>query len=208
MVKAHPSLQQVEGLGFYRLMGTGAGLGFSLKPDWGVYILLQVWKSKSHFNNYYESSELVKEFKKRTSEMMTVFMRPLKAHGYWGGENPFQISSDVDQDNPYISVVTRASIKPSKMWHFWRYVPTSQKPVRKLDGLLFTKGMGEFPLKEMATFSVWENKEALNGYAYRSKEHMKAIRMTKELNWYSEEMFSRFQPYNTIGSFTGLHLPF
>jgi spheroidene monooxygenase len=52
----------------------------------------------------------------------------------------------------------------------------------------------------MATFSVWESVDGLNAFAYQQKNHVSAIKLTRELNWYKEELFSRFQPYDTEGN--------
>ena len=114
---------------------------------------------------------------------------------------------NLDTNNPLIAVITRATIKPSKLFKFWRYVPISQKPIeRGCSGLIYTKGVGEAPVVQMATFSVWENIDALKNYAYNSVEHREAIKKTHQLDWYKEEMFTRFQPYKTIGIWEGKDL--
>ncbi len=46
-----------------------------------------------------------------------------------------------------------------------------------------------------------ENMEALKNYAYNSPEHQVAIQNTRQLDWYEEEMFVRFQPYKFAGDF-------
>ncbi|MEL7222238.1 MAG: DUF3291 domain-containing protein, partial [Bacteroidota bacterium] len=38
---AHQHLAKTQGLSFYKLMGSGKGLGFSPWPDWSIYSLLQ-----------------------------------------------------------------------------------------------------------------------------------------------------------------------
>lgn len=207
MAKGHKHLKVVPGMQFYKLMGSGSGLGFNFYPDWGVYSLLQIWDTEPDFNNFYESSELIYKYQSHTDEMITILMKPIKTHGLWSGKNPFHESTQLDKSNQHISVITRATIKTSKLVKFWRYVPTSQKPIKDMPGLIFTKGIGEVPIKQMATFSIWENEDALNSFAYQSKEHSKAIKLTRDLNWYSEELFARFQPYKTIGEWTGINLP-
>ena len=72
--------------------------------------------------------------------------------------------------------------------------------------MIYTKGIGEAPLIQMATFSIWENKEALHNYAYNSPEHQEAIRKTRKLDWYQEELFVRFQPYRSMGTWGGQDL--
>jgi hypothetical protein len=64
--------------------------------------------------------------------------------------------------------------------------------------LLYTKGIGEVPIIQMATFSLWKNMDAILNFAYKNEYHKKAIALTKSYNWYKEEMFSRFIVYNSI----------
>ena len=66
-----------------------------------------------------------------------------------------------------------------------------------------TKGIGEVPFTQMATFSLWQDKQSLMDFAYNSKEHQNAIKKTREMDWYKEELFSRFQPYRSVGSWNG-----
>ena len=90
---------------------------------------------------------------------------------------------------------------------FWRFVPTSQRPIQKgCPGLIYTKGIGEAPLVQMATFSDWESLDALKNFAYNSPEHKEAIKRTHRIDWYKEEMFARFQPYRSMGSWGGQYL--
>jgi hypothetical protein len=83
-------------------------------------------------------------------------------------------------------------------------VPTSQRPIEQgCEGLIFTKGVGEIPLLQMATLSIWENLDALKKFAYNSPEHREAIKKTHQIDWYKEEMFARFQPYKSTGVWDG-----
>ena len=82
-------------------------------------------------------------------------------------------------------------------------MPTSQQPLHDNPGLLFTKGIGEAPIVQMATFSLWKNAEALRAFAYQSAEHRAAIAQTRALDWYAEELFGRFQPYRSVGTWGG-----
>ncbi|MFN5849688.1 MAG: DUF3291 domain-containing protein, partial [Chitinophagales bacterium] len=80
----------------------------------------------------------------------------------------------------------------------------SQRPIQQgCPGLIYTKGIGEAPLVQMATFSIWESAETLRNFAYNSPEHLEAIKKTRELDWYQEEMFARFQPYKSQGIWGG-----
>lgn len=201
---AHAQLQRTPGLQFYKLMGSGKGDGFNPLPDWEVYALLSVWTEEAAAQDFFEKSQVYLAFQAHSTEQWTVFLRTRQAKGLWSGGNPFTPSSDIDENNPLIAVITRATIRWRRMADFWRYVPTSQKPiVAGCPGLLFTKGIGEAPLVQMATFSLWNNLDSLKAFAYQSAEHRVAIEKTRQLDWYKEEMFVRFQPYRSVGTWQG-----
>lgn len=196
---AHASLSKVSGLQEYKLMGSGKDR-FNPFPDWAVYALLQIWDNEAAANTFFETSSLIKRHLHKSEERCTLFLKNTKSKGEWSGKNPFEKSVTIDNDNPYIAVITRATIKISLLYKFWKYVPTSQKSLYRNEGLIYTKGIGEVPFLQMATFSIWRNQESLKQFAYGSKEHATAIAKTKQLNWYTEELFSRFQPYKSIGT--------
>lgn len=200
---AHAHLQRQQGIKFYKLMGSGKGFGFNPLPDWSTYALLVVWENESYANDFFNQAELFKKYKNHTKETWTLFLKNIIARGEWSKQNPFEKSNHLDAQNKFLCIITRATIKWSQLIPFWKYVPTSEKPLLQNDGLIFTKGIGEVPIIQMATFSIWKNKEALQNFAYQSKEHRKAIEKTKSLNWYSEELFARFQPYRSMGTWGG-----
>lgn len=199
---AHSSLEGVKGLKVYKLMGSGKD-GFNPMPDWSVYALLQIWDSEADAKVFFETSHLMKRYREKSTEQWSVYMRSITAKGEWSGKNPFEKSDCIVEENPFIAVITRATIKRKHFWKFWKYVPTSQAPLAHNKGLIYTKGIGEVPFLQMATFSVWTDKASLMDFAYNSKEHKEAIKKTKQIDWYKEELFSRFQPYKSTGSWKG-----
>ena len=202
---APPKLARVPGLRFFKLLGSGKDPGFSAVPDWSVYALLGVWDDELAATTFFDTSEIMQAYVERSSEQWTIFMKVRQSKGMWSGSNPFETSSDLALDNSLYAVITRATIRPSQLLKFWRYVPTSQIPIQQgCEGLLFTKGIGEMPFLQMATFSLWTNIDALKQFAYQSKEHRVAIEKTHQHNWYSEELFARFQPYRTEGTWLGI----
>ncbi|MEN0006402.1 MAG: DUF3291 domain-containing protein [Bacteroidota bacterium] len=206
MNKAHKGLAQVPGQIFYKLMGSGRGHGFNPLPDWSTYTLLQVWENEEQASQFLAQSNLMEQYKMHTLRHWSLFMKTVMAKGQWSGQNPFRKSKSLSAEIPYIGVITRATIKPRQLLNFWRYVPNSMKPLYQNPGLLFTKGIGEVPILQMATFSLWQNKEALMQFAYHSKAHRTAIEKTRTLNWYSEELFARFQLYRYEGDWDGLSI--
>jgi len=203
MNSAHGYLAKVKGQTFYKLMGSGRGKGFNPFPDWSIYSLLQIWENEAAANTFFKDSKLSELYQQNTKEVWTLYLRNIMAKGKWSGNNPFEQSTELDKNIPYLSIITRATIKTSKLVKFWRYVPTSQKSISKMKGLLYTKGIGEAPIVQMATFSIWEDFKALKAFAYDSEEHKKAIKLTRELDWYKEELFARFQPYKSFGTWEG-----
>ncbi len=200
---AHTELSAVNGQQFYRLMGSGKGKGFNPFPDWSVYSLLQVWKNEAAADEFFKTSELIRSYQSHTKEQITLFMKSIAANGTWVGKSPFEKSVSLVPNLP-IAIITRATIKRNWLLRFWKYVPTSEKGLEGNDGLIYTKGVGEVPIIQMATFSLWKNFEAVKKFAYQSKEHQEAIRRTRKNDWYSEELFARFHPYKSIGTWSEL----
>ena len=204
---AHFFIAKSPKLIFYKLMGSGRDVGFSLFPDWGVYALLGVWENEQAANDFFNHSTIYKQYQEMSSEQWTIFMKPIQTKGLWSGGNPFTPSLELDANNPLIAVITRATIKTNKLLKFWRFVPISQRPIQRgCTGLIYTKGVGEVPIVQMATFSIWENLDSLKEYAYNSLEHRQAVKKTHQIDWYKEEMFTRFQPFRTIGTWEGKDL--
>lgn len=201
---AHKHLQGIKGLEFYKLMGSGKGNGFNPFPDWGTYSLLTIWKSEEDADSFINNSDLYQKYNSISTDIYTIYMYNLTAHGLWSGQNPFKsIKDQIDAKKDIVCAITRARIKTKYLRKFWSYVPTSSKPIDNNPDLLFTKGIGEIPIVQMATFSIWKNLNALKAFAYKSREHGKAVQMTRELEWYSEELFARFIPFKTIGNYRG-----
>lgn len=197
---AHRYLSDVPGLRFYKLMGSGRGLGFSLMPDWSVYAMLQVWEHESAAIDFLRSNSLMSQYNTMGSERVTLFLKTISSHGEWSRQHPFQHCAGLSDSTLPVAVITRASIKTSELVRFWQYVPTAEKPIAQAQGLIYTKGLGEMPIKQMATFSIWETPEAMEQYAYKSPEHRMAVQLTRERGWFQEELFARFQLYRTMGS--------
>ncbi len=198
---AHRSLGKAPGQTFYKLMGSGRGTSFNVLPDWSTYVLLQVWDNEENAEAFLSASEIMQEYRLRTCEVWTAYLRSTSVHGSWGGKNPFPIAEAAAVPGPL--VLTRAAIRWHKVLSFWRFVPRSQQDLKGNEGLLFTKGVGEVPVVQMATISLWKDMQSLKKFAYESEGHREAIRRTSVLRWYKEELFARFKPYKSVGIWNG-----
>lgn len=194
-------LRSIAGLRFYKVMGSGKS-GFNPFPDWSTYAILQVWDSEKAANDFFQGKGVYFDYVKNSDELMVVYMKNIKAHGEWSNKKPFQKSSNIDSDSKYMAVLTRATIKWTELIPFWKYVPQSQDYLKRTKAIMFQFGIGEVPFKNMATFSIWNDKDALFEFAYKDSSHAQAIKLTRKRDWYSEELFSRFQPYRIVGNWS------
>lgn len=190
-------LQKQHGIRFSKIMGHGGFGGFSIWPNFKRYSFLIVWESKSKAESFFKSSMYFKQWKERSKDWFTFVLRPIKSHGKWSGKNPFDAGEE-DENLP-IAVLTRARIRWQKLWVFWRNVPSVYRQMKRFPGLLFANGIGEYPIFQQATISIWENKEAMMEFAYKDERHARIVQRTRSENWYSEELFGRF---NVVGYFS------
>jgi hypothetical protein len=195
---------QAEGLQFNKLMGSG--VDFGLVPDLSTYVFLGVWDSMAMARTFPETA-IYQHLSQGVTETGTLYLRPERAHGLWDGINPFStkghIKVEEDEggaDNP-VAVLTRATIRPRALPDFWRHVPQArQRLADHADQLLFGIGVGEVPVMQQCTISVWRSSAAVDQYAYRQSGHKEVVRMTRERKWYSEELFARFTVLGAEGA--------
>jgi hypothetical protein len=188
-----------EGLTFGKMLGTGGGNGFSIAPNFGVYAWLGVWNTEGAARDFFKQNAVYQSFTQHSVEHFTVYLQPTMAHGRWDGEEPFQVSAPFDADES-VAVLTRATIKPSFLYRFWQYVPRTSRSIETAEGRLFSLGVGELPLIQQATFSLWSSGKQMMAYAYKSRYHAEVVKKTRELGWYSEELFARFKVLDTEGA--------
>ncbi|MEL6559160.1 MAG: DUF3291 domain-containing protein [Bacteroidota bacterium] len=192
-------LQTIKGLSFYKVLGCGAGNGFSIFPDFGTYAKLQIWESEAAAHAYFNEHPLHREYAERSNTFETIYMHAVESHGEWDGSNPFALQQKMN-DGSQIVVLTRATIYAKKLLNFWQYVPRVSKSMEGAPGLQFALGIGELPLIQQATISLWESKEAMMNYAYTMKRHKEVVKQTRKQKWYKEELFTRFLPYKSEGT--------
>lgn len=200
-----PQLDKVPGLVFYKLLGSGHGKGFSIKPNFRRYGMLCSWQNEAAADDFLNSSPLLEEYKKHTFESWTVKLHTYQSHGQWDKQEPFSPTLADNYTSGPIAILTRASINWLALPSFWRFVPQTSKALDNAEGLICSIGLGELPLVRQATFSIWESMEAMRQYAYKHPFHKEVMRRTRAENWYSEELFARFRPISSQGTWNGIN---
>lgn len=203
MGRSKELFQNIDGLTFSKMVGSGAGNGFSIFPNFGVYALLAVWENEAKADAFFNKHPTFQSFKAKTSEICHFFNKTAMTHGTWDAKAPFVINSDLSNDLP-LAVLTRATIKWRYLVYFWKFVPRTSRSVYDYAGRLFSIGIGELPLIQQATFSLWENAKKMTDFAYKSKFHSEVVQKTRKLGWYQEELFARFHPYRVEGAWKEL----
>ncbi|MFZ2783449.1 MAG: spheroidene monooxygenase [Sediminibacterium sp.] len=191
---------------FWKLMGSGRNGTFSKIPDWRQWAVLMV-----HQNAVQMEKDMPAFFNKWWlvfhCEKWTLTMEAIEGHGLWDGLPAFgELPRQSNYEGP-VGILTRATIRLAKLKSFWSHVDGVAAKMADARGLVTSLGIGEAPWIKQATFSIWESRDAMKDFAYRTKEHTKVIRKTKADNWYSEEMFIRFRILHSEGSLQG-KLPF
>lgn len=194
-----------EGLVFQKLMGTGGGNGFSIFPDFSHYAWLAVWQHERDALRFFDRDSHWHRLSGRSSSVFGWDAVPLRGHGTWNGKQPFIFTENRDQWQGPVAVITRASIRRSQTLRFWWRVPAASRAFPLHQGLLYAKGVGELPLVEQATVSLWENIQFLQQFAYKREEHVRVIAETRKYDWYSEEMFIRTGVVKIIGELPKIH---
>ncbi len=195
-------LRRQPGLRFAKLLGTGSGETFAPNNadprHWG---LLASWDSVDAARAF-EATGLIRGWNRRCEERLRLELSPLTSKGRWAGQTPF--GEPVPRKFAGTSAaLTRARIKPRLWREFWNSVPPVSASLNASPGLLLKVGIGEAPIGLQGTFSVWESASALRDFAHRGVEHQRVIARTREVGWYSEELFARFAVLRAEGSYAG-----
>ena len=202
MAFARPQLARIPGIRFWKLLGSGYGSGFSLRPNWARYGLLVVWENVDAMESFFSHSTLMHAYRLHADEIWTVRLQPLEVHGRWSGVDPFFSLAPPIKTGP-IAVLTRATIRLNRLRAFWNAVPATSQAIVRAAGLLASVGLGEAPLFRQATFSLWRSVGDMEAFAFRTAAHREAMRRTRDENWYCEELFARFAPVASEGTWNG-----
>lgn len=201
LVRGPGGLGGPAGLVFAKVLGSGREGGFGLRPSGTHQGVFAVFAGEHEAEAFVSHSPVVAAYRARARELFTVKLRPVSARGRWSGRQPFATGPALAPGAP-VAALTRASIRPLRAAAFWKRAPGAQESLARFDGCRVAAGLGEAPLLRQATFSVWESVEAMDRYA-RSGAHLQAIRDARAGDWFAEDMFVRFAPYDARGTWHG-----
>ena len=104
-----------------------------------------------------------------------------------------------------IASLTRASIRPTKATQFWSKAKPAEESINQASGKILTAGLGEAPYLRQATFTIWNDEQALDRYAQEGA-HLAAIKAAYGKDYFSESMFTRFVVRSARGVWQGNHV--
>lgn len=192
----------VPGLQFIKVMGSGEGGGFGLKPSGthrGLFLGFHTEEAARHF---IEHDPQLAAWRAHARECLVTLLRASSSKGSWSGAALDVTAEAPGADDGPIAALTRASIKPRRALAFWRLSPPAEASLTRAEGCLLAAGLGEAPVLRQCTFSLWRNTAAMDAYA-RSGAHQEAIRAAYGGGHFSESMFVRFVPLQMQGRWQG-----
>jgi len=201
LVQGGRALRGVPGLGFAKVLGSGCGGGFGLRPSATHQGLFLVFDEEAAARSFIDRSPLLGGYAGHARELCVMMLRASSSKGSWSGA-AVEPSIEAPRSGP-IAALTRASIRPAHALAFWRQSPAAERSLAASPGCLLAAGLGEAPLLRQATFSLWSGTAAMDGYA-RSGAHQQAIRAAYAAGYFSESMFVRFAPLVMRGTWQGV----
>jgi len=196
-------LARTPGLRFWRLLGVGR---FDGRADLQRYGLFIVWNSLNALQQFEAQSPVMRRIHQYADEVWTVHMQPVRWHGAWGKRDPFAEMAPIAPPDlgPWV-ILTRATIRPSRLHAFLGAVPAVAECLLEEPELIKSVGIGEVPLLCIGTLSLWHSLPAIMAFAYGPAPHIEVVHRTRQERWYSEEFFARLRPVASMGTWDGVN---
>ncbi|MEM9393885.1 MAG: spheroidene monooxygenase [Pseudomonadota bacterium] len=201
MGAARFSLPRTQDIGFWKLCGSGTGEGFTPLPNTAVYGILATWPSYDIAQDRVANAPVWMRYRAHSSEDWTVFLATTSARGAWSGQTPFEPVAE-RKPGP-LAALTRATVKPSAALKFWKHEPAISAMIGKDPNVVFKIGIGEIPLMQQVTFSIWPDANSMANFARRGGPHAAAIKDVRDRNLFAEELYARFDVLGDAGLWNG-----
>jgi hypothetical protein len=200
LVLGERAVGHVPGLRFARVLGSGRDGGFGLAPGFDHQGLICFFDDEDSAHAFAEGAPVMRAYRDHARESLVALLRATSCRGSWGGAS-LAVTAPPHADLP-MAALTRASIRLRHAARFWRHAPATHDGIARAEGCRLAVGLGEAPLLRQATFSLWDNAQAMDNYA-RSGAHLAAIQGAYQQGWFSESMFVRFAPIEISGQWHG-----
>jgi spheroidene monooxygenase len=203
MALARPALARDKRLSFAKLCGAGSGAGFTFRLDGRMWAIMATWPDEATARDGLATSPVWRRWRARAAESYSVLLSPVSSRGSWSGVNPFTPQTDTPGPDGRWAALTRATLKPRHLLHFWDHVPGVQDRIAQDPAVAFKIGIGEVPLVHQVTFSVWPDLASMASFARREGAHALAIEAVRSGDWFAEELYARFRILGTQGTWGG-----
>jgi hypothetical protein len=203
MVVDWVGLQRVDGLRFFRLLGTGRGRTMTLSADlrrWGMFA---VWDADAALDEFLATAAAAHRWARTAEESYVVRLAPVSWHGSWGGRDPLAGAPPAELAAGPAAVLTRAAIRIGSARAFYTAIAGPNGDIPLQPGLLAAIGFGERPLLRNGNFTLWRTLEDAVRFAYERPAHGTVVRRARAEDWFAEELFARFVPYASEGTWDG-----
>ncbi len=201
MGAARFTLPKTEGIGFWKLLGSGTGEGFTPIPNTAVYAILATWRSLEEAQKQTQTAPTYRKYQAHSVEHWTVVLTPSSVRGNWSNTDPF--IAQTGENNGALAALTRATIKPKVALKFWRKVPAISSVIGDDPNVVFKIGVGEVPWFHQVTFSIWPDTKTMADFARKDGPHARAIKAVRAGEWFSEELYARFKILGSHGTWGG-----
>ncbi len=193
LASRRPRAGATPGLRFVRRLGTGRGAAMGLGGDLRRWATFAVWDDDEAVQPLHAAG---------AEEAWSVRLAPLGARGSWGGHQPLPDGRGTT-DGP-VAVLTRARVRVRSWPAFYRAVPPVEAALHAAPGVLAVVGVGEAPVGLQATFSLWRSTAAMEAFAAAAPgPHRDVARRARAEGWFAEDLFARFRPYASTGTWGG-----
>lgn len=192
------ALRGQPGLRFAKVMGSGAGGGFGLRPSGTHQGLICLFDHREQAQAFLVGP-WADGYRQRARRWWSGVLDIASARGSWDGLAWAPASPAAQESpDPRIAVLTRASIRPRKALAFWRHAPPAEAALAAAPGCELAIGLGEAPVLRQCTFSVWRDLPAMTAYAH-SGAHGHAAQAAWRDGAFSESMFVRLRLLASAG---------